>query len=312
MAQLPEGLTILYQGKVCGPVFELTRPVGLEPGHGSVWIGFDQFEEDFKIDEGLEGVDLAPAGVEKTPPENIFAEPHHSTRDAEQQQKMSADKQRFGEAVRGWQSCGDLVFAEVRIDGSERTEHVVTFQKMCLAQRAVESPFSEAEDLCKVEITDLRAFWGERGTISAWINVPTNAPGSPVEGTSPLASSTGTQEVNATGGGIGTFIPGSTIGGVPWTLRETLERFVLPFTPGNPKINRLPRELETATPIGHVWNAEKPKKVIGDLLAQFDLELSLDFDSNISFWKKGEGRRNPASSKSSSPRPAVARSAASR
>jgi hypothetical protein len=335
--QLPEGLTIKYQDKLCGGVFEFTRPTGLEPGDGMVFMSLDEFKE-YKIVESISGTDEAP--------------------------KPGVTQEKKGTSKRGLQSSGALVFAEVVVEDGKREEHVVTIQNVLLTERGVESAFAfdDENDLSRIPLTDIRELWKTRGLVTAWVNVPKNGAGLPAEkggggpsGSKPGTSSAGStvgpdsksslgiNDPNAVAGAVdpsfrkavnkllnengidkdpevaarnsagrglsinqlqgapatqtqpldtsnsALYIRGSTNNGAPRTLRYVLEKIVLPALPGNPKLNRLPKELENAHPIGHKWNGELPKKCLRDLLDEFQLTLSLDLDSNVSLWARGEG-----------------------
>lgn len=148
---LPIGTTIAYQGKLCGTVFEFSRSVGLEPDFGTLYMSLEDFLE-FTIAETLQGSDAPVTGTQEKQPTNL----------------------------RGFASSGDLQFSEVFVDArGDRVENTVIWNQILLAERAVESAFAfdDQNDLCKVEVTDIRFLWATRGLVFGWINVPTQGVG---------------------------------------------------------------------------------------------------------------------------------------
>lgn len=139
MADEEPGVTITYQGKSCDAVFEMTRNVGLEPDFGHVSMHFDSFRE-FAIVESIPGSDTLVAKTQ--------------------------------ERAKGFLSAGTLVFKEVDIKG---VRHLVQWDKILLTERGIEVAFpddDETNEVCRVELTDIRYLWKTRGFVEGTINHP--------------------------------------------------------------------------------------------------------------------------------------------
>ena len=189
----------------------------------------------------------------------------------------------------GLLSQGDLVVTE-RIEGEE---HTVTFNKVLVSERAIESVIAldDPNDVVRVEITDIRYLWGRRGVVFGWINVPRQdekgAGGGGGATVARLSTSSGPLAKKAP---LPPMIEGSLRGGSPWTLRHVLVERVLPALPGAPALKRMPKELEGAVPIGHVWDGYAAKHALSDLLEEFHLLLALNLDASVSLWREDEGQ----------------------
>lgn len=268
-------ITIRYQGKLCGPIFEITRNAGLEPDFGYVHMHLSEFLE-LKVGEAALGIDFVDA-----------------------REVMRNDP--------GIQSIGDLVLTQVIDDGTPDEDgkkvktHEVKWERLLVSERALQSVIAfddQGDSIFRVDLTDIRYLWDKRGIpVSAWVNVPVQ--GDPDQaGTDPGVGG-GLDNVGAllqtstlrtaAGAPPPRLIVGSMRDGVPWTLREVLSEIVLPKLPGSPKLTRLPSELEDSVPLGHVWDAVNPKEALAQILDEFQLTLTLDLDSNVSVWKRGEG-----------------------
>src|SRR5579883_1820743 len=263
----PEGLEIRYQGYPCLPIFEYSRTVGLEADTGYVHLeraDFQRFDvKDASDVPALKAQYLGPLAT---------------------REKLPAATSRGD----GLLSLGDLVVTET-VDGED---HAVTFKKVLVSERSIESviAFDDPSDLVRVEITDIRYLWGRRGVVFGWINVPRQDDGKSSILTPQTAGALhAAASPLAKAAPLPPMIQGSLRNGSPWTLRQVLTERVLPALPGAPALSRLPRDLENAIPIGHVWDGYPAKQALLDLLDEFRLVLSLDLDASVSLWKENEG-----------------------
>lgn len=258
MAEKPvEGLTVKFQGKVCAPLFQITRSVGLEPDFGFVLMPRGEFKafeiRDPKPSTGTQDKSAAPVGP-------------------------------------GFEAAGDLVIQERVIDRNDAGQatrddtHEATFSGLILPERAVEAAFpdDDAGELCKVELTDIRDLWSKRGVVFGWINVPRQGSGQKRPGT----ASAGSTEGGAVGGD---FLPGSLDGTVPWTLKRVLEGKILPALPGRPTLRRISLALASSTPVGHVWTGARAKAALAAVLEEARAVLALNLDGSVSVWAENEG-----------------------
>ena len=266
----PEGLDIHFQGYACLPIFEYSRSVGLEPDYGYVHLERADFRR-FTVKDASDPPSLNPNPL-----------PPLATRE-----KLPAPWPKGD----GLLSLGDLVVSEV-IEGEE---YSVTWKKVMVSERAIESVIAldDPNDLVRVEITDIRYLWGRRGVVFGWINVPRQDDGKS-SGAAPTTTAAGqvhpANALLAKKAPLPPMIPGSLKDGKnPWTLRQVLEQKVLPALPGSPQLSRLPKDLEGANPVGHVWDGYPAKHALSDLLDEFQLILSLDLDANVSLWHENEG-----------------------
>lgn len=265
MAEKPaEGLTVKFQGKFCAPSFRIERSEGLEPDFGFVLMPRGEFKafeiRDPKPLTGTQDKSATPAGF-------------------------------------GFDAAGDLVIQErvVERNGAGQVvrdeTHEVTFAGLLLPERAVEAAFpdDDANELCKIELTDVRELWSSRGVVFAWVNVPR-------QGASQKRA--GTQDKSApppAGVVAADFLPGSLDGTVPWTLKRVLEAKILPALPGRPRLKTIAPSLASSTPVGHVWTGARAKAALAAVLEEARATLALNLDGSVSVWAENEGELQDAS-----------------
>lgn len=296
------GVTITYQGKICGPIFDYARSVGLEPGFGSVSMSTDDFK-DFKIQESLPGLDYL--GASKT------------------QQKT------------GFQSAGQLVFQEVLENG---VTHKVVWDQILVTERGVEVAYADDDptrEAVRVELTDIRYLWRTRGLLSSLINIPTQGKPAKASGGATQSGGGGTSSqeeqlssaLNALGAaagagtpasgliqgaagaaaatkfgatGGGDFTPGSMNEGKPWTVETVLAKKIFPELPGTPRLRvQSPRPAFLDKIVGpKQWDCILPKDALAQVLDEFQLDLALNLRSvsfqnrecaSVTVWAKNEG-----------------------
>lgn len=183
-----------------------------------------------------------------------------------------------------FKASGPLEIREV-IDG---VEHVVKIEDVFLGDAAVEEALAidDGDNVAKIELTDIRALYAQRGVVSAAINVPVQGSG----GASAADKGAGTRSRDQ----LPALQPGTMDGGKPWTLRRTLTEKVLPKLPGAPSLRRMPKASEGLFPVGHLWDARPAVECLRALLQEFRLEWARNLDSTVSLWEKGEGELQDA------------------
>lgn len=183
-----------------------------------------------------------------------------------------------------FKASGPLEIREV-IDGEP---HVVRIEDVFLGDAAVEEALAidDGDNVAKIELTDIRSLYAQRGVVSAAINVPVQGSG----GASAADKGAGTRSRDQ----LPALQPGSMDGGKPWTLRRTLTEVVLPKLPGAPSLRRMPKSSEGLFPVGHLWDARPARECLQALLQEFRLEFTRNLDSTVSLWEKGEGELQDA------------------
>lgn len=281
---LTDGIFAKYQGIDAGPAFSWPRSTGLEPDVGYVHLAREDFQR-LIIKEDFFG--------QKTP--------------------SGANVTRVDEPGNGIFSSGTLEIRQV-IDGEE---FAAAWLNVIVTQRAMEAVFETEDDseVFRVELTDVRELWRTRGLVTAWVNVRAPGAGGEPGGTVELADIIGNASIPIINPAAA-YIPGSlrppdgkvssmrspanvlgetTIvtrrlgNATPWTLVQVLEEIILPQLPTQPRLVRVPKDLEDANPIHHIWNGVLAREALREIMEEFSLELALNPDGTVSFWRDGEG-----------------------
>ena len=250
------GTTVQLQGYLCSPTFIVTRSVGFEPDFASVFI--DRARLTKKSANLLLQMSPVPGWphLEEVPATATLPTP---------------------EEGKGLYLMGDLVLKEVELT-EQGLGHGITFKHMLLSERSLEgvAGTSDGSGVVKVELTDVRRLWADRGTVHTWINVPYRY--LPEEAGPPRTQS------------YPPLVPGTTDGDAPWTVRRAIEVKILPFLPGvSATLKKIPEDVGNKVCPTHKWEYRLAKDCLSELLEEVGLVLALNPDCSLSLWKRGDG-----------------------
>lgn len=297
----PLGVTITYQGKICYPQFQYARSAGLEPDFG--WVAMHRADfQDFSIKESLPGVDIisaAPAADPLLAQASLLDSQGLTAAAAALRDQAAAlgarPDPKTQSASRGFLSAGSLTFKEVM--GPDASDlHVASWDFVLVSERGIEvvvADDTEDNEVCRVELTDIRYLWRSRGEVFGWINIPKIGTPPADKGSTPTTVSDGPP-----------MIPGSMDAGSgkPWTVERVLRVKILPNLPGNPQL-----VIQDGQKVDHfakvvgprVWDGILPKDALQSILDEFQLVLTLNLKSkaddkgnqcpSVSVWQENDG-----------------------